>query len=60
MIHMDWDTQALKKESHLKVLKKGTLKVRIPNLLVIIVVRKDILLICVGARIQIRMSSLRT
>ena len=59
MIHMDWDTQVLKKESHPKVQKKGAIKVRNPNLLVIIVVRKDILLMYVGERLQIKMSSLR-
>ena len=42
------------------MLKKGTIKERTQNLLLIIVVRKEILLICVGARLQIRMSSLKT
>ena len=51
MIHLDWDTQVLKKENHPKVLKKGATKVRTSNLLVIIVVRKDILLMCAGARL---------
>ena len=51
MIHQDWDTQVLKKENHPKVLKKGTIKVRTPNLLVIIVVRKDILLMYARERL---------
>ena len=59
MIHLDWDTQVLKKESHPKVLKKGETKVRTPNLLVIIVVRKDILLMCAGEILQIRILSIR-
>ena len=59
MIHLDWDAQVMKKEIHPKVLKKGAKKVRIPNLLVIIVVIKDILLICVGVRLKIRMLSIR-
>ena len=60
MIHLDWDIQVLKKESHPKVLKKGMKKVRTPNPLVIFLVRKDILLMCVGARMKIIMSNLRT
>ena len=52
MIHLDRDTQVLKKENHSKVLKKEKTKVRTLNLLVIIVVRKDILLMCAGARMQ--------
>ena len=60
MIHHDWATQALKKENHPQLQKKGTSKVRSPNLLVIIVVRKDILLTCEKESLQIRMSSLRT
>ena len=51
MIHLDWDTKVLKKESHPKVLKKGEIKVRILNLLVIIVVRKGILLMCARERL---------
>ena len=51
MTHVDWDTQVLKKESHPKMLKKETKKVRILNLILIIVVRKDILLMCAGARL---------
>ena len=43
-----------------KMLKKGIKKVRNPNPLVIIVVRKDILLMCVGARMEMNMSNLRT
>ena len=35
-------------------------KVRTPNPLVIIVVRKDILLMCAGVKTQINMSNLRT
>ena len=42
------------------MLKKGKTKVRTLNLLVIIMVRKDILLMCVGESLQIKMSSLRT
>ena len=42
MLHLDWDTQVLKKENHPKVLKEGTPKVITLILLVIIVVRKDI------------------
>ena len=60
MIHPDWDTQALNKENHPKVQKKGTTKVRTPNLFVIIVIRSDILLMCAGGGLQIKMSSLRT
>ena len=56
---MDGDTQVLKKENHPKVLKKEVKKVRTQNLLVIIVVRKDILLMCAGERQQIRMLSRR-
>jgi len=41
------------------VLKKGVTKVRIPDLLVIIMVRKDILLMCVGARMSINMKNLK-
>ena len=41
------------------MLKKGTKNVRIPNLLVIIVVRKDILLMCAREKIQIRMLRIR-
>ena len=52
-------TLVLKKESHPKVVKKEVKKVRTPNLLVIIVVRKEILLMCAGARIQIKMLSQR-
>ena len=44
MIHLDYDTQALKNESHPKVQKKV----------------KDILRMCAGARQQIRMSSMKT
>ena len=60
MTHEDWATQALKKENHPKLLKKGITKVRTPNPLVIIVVRKDIMLMCAGERMQINMSNLRT
>ena len=42
------------------MLKKGTSKVRTPNLLVIFVVRRDILLMCVGARMPISMTNLKT
>ena len=60
MTHLDCDVQALKKENHPKVQRKGTTKVRTQNLLFIIVIRKDILLICVGKSLKIRMSGLRT
>ena len=59
MTHLDSDTQVLKKESNPKVLKKGAMKVRIPKLLVIIVERKDILLMCAGIELKIRMSSIK-
>ena len=59
MTHQDKDTQVLKKENHPKMLKKGATKVRTPNLLVIIVVRKDMILMCVGARLQIRILIIR-
>ena len=49
----------LKKKSHPKMLKKGTTNVGTPNLFVIIVVRKDIQLICARLRLLIRMSSIR-
>ena len=48
------------KENHPRLLKKGMTKVRIPNPLIIFVVRKDILLMCVGARMQISMTNLKT
>ena len=50
----------MKKENLPKLLKKGISKVRTPNPLVIIVVRKEILLMCAGERMQISMSNLRT
>ena len=50
IIHLDWDIWVLKKESNLTILKKGITKVRTPNPLVIIVERKDILLVYAGAR----------
>ena len=40
-------------------MKKGKTKLRIPNPLVIFVVRKDILLMFVGARMQINMKNLK-
>ena len=42
----------MKKENHPKLLKKEVLKVRIPNLLVIIVERKVIQLMSIGVRMQ--------
>ena len=56
---MDWCTLVLKKDNHPKVVKKEVPKLRNQNLLVIIVVRKDILLMCAGARLQIRILSIR-
>ena len=50
----------MKKENHPKLLKKEISKVRTQNPLVIIVVRKDILLMCAGARMQISMTNLKT
>ena len=47
----------MKKENHPKLQKKGVSKVRIPNLLVIIVERKCIQLMFVGARMLIKMQS---
>ena len=49
MIHQDLVKIALKLENHQKVLNKEVTKVRILNPLVIIVIRRDILLMCVGA-----------
>ena len=50
---------ALNKESHPRLKKKGTTKVRITNLPIIFVVRKDIHLMYVEARMPINMISLR-
>ena len=48
MIHQDLDSPVLKKVKHQRVLNEGVTKVRTQNPLVIIVIRKDILLMFVG------------
>ena len=59
MTLQDWDILALKKESHRRLQKKETTKLRIPNLHAIYVVRNDIHLIYVEVRMPINTISLR-
>ena len=50
MIHKDLDTPVLKLVNHQRVLNKEVTKVRIPNPLVIIAIKEDILLMFVGTK----------
>ena len=59
MTHQDLDTLVLKLVNHQRVLRKGVTKVRILNPLVIIVIKRDILLMFAGVEGSIRKTYLR-